>query len=92
MLYDSEKIKKMFKHYNDICKKNRVIPRRILLSFAPVSSKKNIEFVITDHHIPEKSTYKYPIINPVFENIRTKYFYNIKPIFLQGPFLISLSA
>ena len=26
-------------------KKNRVLPRRILLSFAPVSSKKNIDFL-----------------------------------------------
>ena len=45
VLYDSKKIKKMLKHYDDICKKNRVLPRRVLLSFAPVSSKKNIEFL-----------------------------------------------
>ena len=38
-----------------------------------IINEKNIDFVITDHHIPEKSTYKYPIINPVFENIRTNY-------------------
>ena len=35
----------MLKYYDDICKKNEVLPRRILLSFAPVSSKKNIEFL-----------------------------------------------
>ena len=45
VLYDSGKIKKMLKYYDDICKKNKVLPRRILLSFAPVSSKKNIEFL-----------------------------------------------
>ena len=45
VLYDSEKIKKMLKHYNDICEKNKVMPRRILLSFAPVSSEKNIDFL-----------------------------------------------
>ena len=45
VLYDSKKINKMLQHYNDICKKSKVVPRRILLSFAPVSSKKNIEFL-----------------------------------------------
>ena len=45
VLYDSEKIKKMLKYYDDICKKNKVLPRRILLSFAPVSSNKNIDFL-----------------------------------------------
>ena len=45
VLYDSKKIKKMLKYYDEICKENRVLPRRILLSFAPVSSKKNIEFL-----------------------------------------------
>ena len=45
VLYDSGKIKKMLKYYDDICRKNRVLPRRILLSFAPVSSKKNIDFL-----------------------------------------------
>ena len=45
VLYDAGKIKKMLKYYDDICTKNEVLPRRILLSFAPVSSKKNIEFL-----------------------------------------------
>ena len=45
VLYDSDKIKKLLKHYDSICKENRVLPRRILLSFAPVSSIKNIEFL-----------------------------------------------
>ena len=35
----------MLKYYGDICKKNKVLPRRILLSFAPVSSEKNIDFL-----------------------------------------------
>ena len=29
----------------NICRKNKVMPRRILLSFAPVSSQKNIDFL-----------------------------------------------
>ena len=45
VLYDSTKINKMLKYYNNICKQNDVFPRRILLSFAPVSSYKNIEFL-----------------------------------------------
>ena len=45
VLYDSKKINKMLKYYNDICKQNDVFPRRILLSFAPVSSYKNIKFL-----------------------------------------------
>ena len=45
VLYDSKKIKKMLKYYDEICKENNVLPRRILLSFAPVSSEKNIEFL-----------------------------------------------
>lgn len=45
VLYNGNKIKKMLKHYDDICEKNGVMPRRILLSFAPVSSKKNIDFL-----------------------------------------------
>jgi len=45
VLYDGKKIKKMLKYYDDVCKENNVLPRRILLSFAPVSSKKNIDFL-----------------------------------------------
>ena len=45
VLYDAKKIKKMLKYYDDISKVNNVLPRRILLSFAPVSSKKNIDFL-----------------------------------------------
>ena len=45
VLYDSTKINKMLKYYDDICEENNVLPRRILLSFAPVSSNKNIEFL-----------------------------------------------
>ena len=45
VLYDSKKIKKMLKYYDEICKENNVLPRRMLLSFAPVSSEKNIEFL-----------------------------------------------
>jgi 5,10-methylenetetrahydrofolate reductase len=45
VLYDEGKIKRMLKYYDDVCKENNVLPRRILLSFAPVSSKKNIDFL-----------------------------------------------
>ena len=45
VLYDSKKIKKMLQYYDMICKENKVLPRRILLSFAPVSSDKNIDFL-----------------------------------------------
>ena len=45
VLYDSVKVKKMLKYYDELCKENSVLPRRILLSFAPVSSKKNIDFL-----------------------------------------------
>ena len=45
VLYDSTKINKMLKYYDKICEENHVLPRRILLSFAPVSSNKNIEFL-----------------------------------------------
>jgi 5,10-methylenetetrahydrofolate reductase len=45
VLYDATKVKKMLKYYDELCKVNSVLPRRILLSFAPVSSKKNIAFL-----------------------------------------------
>ena len=45
VLYDATKVKKMLKYYDELCKVNSVLPRRILLSFAPVSSKKNIDFL-----------------------------------------------
>jgi len=45
VLYDSAKTKKMLKHYHELCKKNNILPRRILLSFAPVSSQENINFL-----------------------------------------------
>jgi len=45
VLYDSTKTKKMLEYYHKLCKKNNVLPRRILLSFAPVSSQENINFL-----------------------------------------------
>jgi 5,10-methylenetetrahydrofolate reductase len=45
VLYDGVKVKKMLEYYDELCKENHVLPRRILLSFAPVSSKKNIDFL-----------------------------------------------
>jgi len=45
VLYDSKNIIKMIKNYQKLCDTNNTFPRRILLSFAPVSSQKNIDFL-----------------------------------------------
>ena len=45
VLYDSSKIIKMIAHYQKRCDEQNTFPRRLLLSFAPVSSKKNIDFL-----------------------------------------------
>ena len=45
VLYDSSKIIKMISHYQKRCNEKKTFPRRLLLSFAPVSSEKNIKFV-----------------------------------------------
>ena len=45
VLYDSSKIIKMISHYQKRCNDTNTFPRRLLLSFAPVSSEKNIKFL-----------------------------------------------
>jgi len=45
VLYDSNNIIKMIRNYQDLCDEDKTFPRRILLSFAPVSSQKNIDFL-----------------------------------------------
>ena len=45
VLYDSSKIIKMISHYQKRCNEKNTFPRRLLLSFAPVSSEKNIKFL-----------------------------------------------
>jgi len=45
VLYDSSKMIKMISHYQKRCDDNKTFPRRLLLSFAPVSSEKNIKFL-----------------------------------------------
>mgnify|MGYP001357295581 FL=1 len=45
VLYDSYKIIKMISHYQKRCNELDTFPRRLLLSFAPVSSGKNIDFL-----------------------------------------------
>ena len=45
VLYDSSKIIKMISHYQKRCDELDTFPRRLLLSFAPVSSEKNIDFL-----------------------------------------------
>ena len=45
VLYDSSKMIKMISHYQKRCDEKKTFPRRLLLSFAPVSSEKNIKFL-----------------------------------------------
>jgi len=45
VLYDSDNIIRMMNNYQARCNELNTFPRRILLSFAPVSSQKNIEFL-----------------------------------------------
>ena len=45
VLYDSDNISKMLGHYQDACIKAKVSPKRILLSFAPISTEKNLNFL-----------------------------------------------
>ena len=45
VLYNAENIIKMINNYQSRCNELDTFPRRILLSFAPVSSQKNIEFL-----------------------------------------------
>jgi len=45
VLYDSSKVIKMITHYQKRCDEKDTFPRRVLLSFAPVSSEKNIKFL-----------------------------------------------
>ena len=45
VLYDSSKVIKMISHYQKRCNDTNTFPRRLLLSFAPVSSEKNIKFL-----------------------------------------------
>ena len=45
VLYDSNDVKKMLGHYMLACEEERLKPRRVMLSFAPISTIKNIEFL-----------------------------------------------
>ena len=45
VLYDASKVIKMITHYQKRCDNKNTFPRRVLLSFAPVSSEKNIKFL-----------------------------------------------
>ena len=45
VLCDSGNVKKMIKNYQERCNRLNTFPRRILLSFAPVSSQRNINFL-----------------------------------------------
>lgn len=45
VLYDSDDIKKMLGHYQRACEENNQTPKRIFLSFAPISTAKNMEFL-----------------------------------------------
>ena len=45
VLYDASKVIKMITNYQKRCDDKNTFPRRVLLSFAPVSSEKNIKFL-----------------------------------------------
>ena len=45
VLYESSEICKMLAHYHEICKISGVVPKRTLLSFAPISTVKNLRFL-----------------------------------------------
>ena len=45
VIYESENINKMLSHYQKACDESSTFPRRILFSFAPISSKKNLDFL-----------------------------------------------
>tara|TARA_B100001027_G_C16206405_1_gene303013 strand:- start:34 stop:981 length:948 start_codon:yes stop_codon:yes gene_type:complete len=45
VLCDSDNVIKMIKNYQERCDRLNTFPRRILLSFAPVSSQRNINFL-----------------------------------------------
>ena len=45
VLYDSHDICRLLWHYNNAVEERGTKPRRVLLSFAPISTKKNLEFL-----------------------------------------------
>ncbi len=45
VLYDSDDITKMLGHYLSACENEGVDPKRVFLSFAPISTVKNVEFL-----------------------------------------------
>ena len=45
VLYDSRDICKMLSHYHNLCEGGGVEAKRVLLSFAPISTVKNLEFL-----------------------------------------------
>jgi len=45
VLYDSDDIMKMLGHYQRVCDENNQNPKRVLLSFAPISTMKNLDFL-----------------------------------------------
>lgn len=45
ILYEPYLIKDVIKQYWQLCQKKQILPKRIFLSFAPVSSKKDLEFM-----------------------------------------------
>ena len=56
VLYDSHDICRLLWHYNNTVKERRSKPRRVLLSFAPISTRKNLEFLKwLGVEIPEKT-------------------------------------
>jgi hypothetical protein len=45
IIYDAASIKKLLQDYNSLCIKNNISPQRIILSFAPISTRKDLDFL-----------------------------------------------
>ncbi len=58
----------MINNYQERCNELKTFPRRILLSFAPVSSQKNIEFLKSILNIPNQ--FLWPIFQIEILNLK----------------------
>lgn len=45
IIYEAESMIQLIRDYYELCLQNNVTPKRIFLSFAPISTKKNLEFL-----------------------------------------------
>lgn len=45
IIYEAESMIQLLRDYDELCLKNNVTPKRVFLSFAPISTQKNLEFL-----------------------------------------------